>query len=195
MTSSLNTSPIIPPFKETRILLHSCCAPCSCEIMEQLLRSKLDCTVFFYNPNIDDINEYKKRKDENKKFAHKLNIPFLDGDYENPLWHKIIKGYEGEPERGKRCELCFKMRLNHTAEYASKNNFRIFTSSLGMSRWKNFEQVSKCGKDAAGKYQQLIYWDYNWRKLGGSERMINITKKGKIYRQRYCGCIFSKLKI
>lgn len=183
---------ITPPDGENRILLHSCCAPCSCEIMETLQRSNISFTVFFYNPNIDSEVEYEKRKIENIKFAAKLNIPFVDADYDNVNWIKAIEGYEGEPERGKRCTLCFEVRLIRTAQYAFDNGFKVFTSSLGISRWKDFDQITQCGIKAASTFPNLIYWIYNWRKKGGSNRMAEISRREKFYQQQYCGCIFSK---
>ena len=180
------------PKDKKRLLLHSCCAPCSCEIMETLKRSNIHFTVFFYNPNIDTKEEYEKRKKENAGFSCKLNIPFIDGDYDAVNWIKEVKGLETEPERGKRCEKCFEQRLFKTAKFAYNNNFDVFTSSLGISRWKDFEQITKCGIKAASNFPNLLYWDYNWRKKGGSNRMSEITKREKFYQQKYCGCIFSK---
>jgi len=185
--------PIIsPPIAEGQILLHSCCAPCVCEIMETLKRSNIDFTLFFYNPNIDTEDEYEKRKAENIRFAKKLNIPFADADYDNFNWLETIKGYETEPERGKRCTLCFEMRLIRTAQYAYNNGFNVFTSSLGISRWKDYEQVTQCGIKAAALFPNLTYWTYNWRKKGGADRMAQISKRENFYRQQYCGCVFSK---
>ena len=193
MNKKQQNYPIIsPPNSEKRVLLHSCCAPCACEIMETLKRSNINFTVFFYNPNIDSENEYEKRKIENIKFAKKLDIPFVDGNYDNNNWLKIIKGYEDEPERGKRCTLCFNMRLIRTAKYALDNGFKVFTSSLGISRWKDFEHVTQCGIKAAALFPGQTYWAYSWRKKGGTDRMAQISKRENFYRQEYCGCVFSK---
>ena len=193
MNKKQHNNPIVtPPNVKNRVLLHSCCAPCVCSIMETLIRSNIDFTVFFYNPNIDTENEYEKRKTENIKFAKKLNIPFVDGDYDNINWLNTIKGYEDEPERGKRCTLCFEMRLIRAAEYAFNNGFKVFTSSLGLSRWKDFEHVTQCGIKAAALFPDQTYWTYNWRKKGGTDRMAQISKRENFYRQEYCGCIFSK---
>jgi len=183
---------ISSPYGDSPILLHSCCAPCVCSIMETLKNSNIRCTVFFYNPNIDNRDEYEKRKTENIKYAKKLNIPFIDADYDNINWANTIKGYENEPERGKRCSLCFEMRLQGTARYASDNGFKAFTSSLGISRWKDFKQITECGIEVAKHYPELNYWTYNWRKKGGTDKMAQISKIENFYRQQYCGCIFSK---
>ena len=192
MKGNLELPTITLPNNEGKILLHSCCAPCVCEIMETLKRSAINTTVFFYNPNIDNLEEYNSRKEENIRFAEKLNIPFIDGDYNHELWLNSVKGHENEPEKGGRCSLCFLMRLSATADYACENGFQLFTSSLGISRWKNFNQVCDCGIKAASKYLNLTYWNYNWRKKGGSERMDKISKRENFYRQNYYGCEFSK---
>jgi len=188
-----NSTTIISPFEnKQRVLLHSCCAPCVCSIMETLKKSNIEYTVFFYNPNIDSKYEYQLRKKENIRYAKKINIPFIDADYDNLSWLKAIKGLEKEPERGKRCTVCFEFRLTKAAEFASKNNFRLFTSSLGISRWKDFKQVTECGASAASLFPSLKYWAYNWRKKSGSQRMEEISKEERFYKQNYCGCIFSK---
>lgn len=185
--------PLILPLSdsETTLLLHSCCAPCVGDIMERLIESNIKYTIFFYNPNIHPKKEYEIRKQENIRFAKKYQIPFIDADYDKDEWFKRIKGFEYEPERGFRCTLCFDMRFERTALYAYENNFQIFTSSLGISRWKNMEQINECGIRAASRYQNMIYWTYNWRKEGGSQRMIELSKQESFYQQEYCGCVFS----
>jgi len=192
----INMSSYLPtislPEGYDKLLLHSCCAPCSCEIMNTLSFSGIDYSILFYNPNIDEKAEYEKRKFENMRFAEKLSVNFYDGDYEYSKWFNTIKGYENEPEKGARCSKCFEFRLLGAAKFAKINGFRIFTSSLGISRWKNFEQVCNAGVKAASQYDDLIYWQYNWRKKGGSERMDSISKEENFYRQNYCGCQYSK---
>src|SRR5476651_1889416 len=118
------------PNEQNKLLLHSCCAPCSGEVMERLLEAGIDYTIFFYNPNIHPIEEYEIRKNENIRFAEKHNIPFVDGDYDRDEWFTRAKGMENEPERGIRCTMCFDMRFERTALYAHENDFSIFTSSL-----------------------------------------------------------------
>ena len=183
---------LVLPDNTKRLLLHSCCAPCSGEIIKRLISSNIIFSVLFYNPNIDNEKEYLKRKNEAMLFANKLSVNFFDLDYDNSEWKKRIKGLEKEPERGKRCTECFCLRLEMTALFAKENNFDVFTTSLGISRWKDFKQVCSCGYTAAEKYPGLIFWDYNWRKNGGSERMEEISRHEKFYRQTYCGCIYSK---
>ncbi len=182
---------LIPPNNENRVLLHSCCAPCSGELMEAMLNSGIDMTIFFYNPNIHPKKEYEIRKNENIRFAEKMNIPFVDADYDVQNWFLRAKGMEYEPERGIRCTMCFDMRFLRTALYAHENGFKVFTSSLGISRWKNMDQINDCGVRAASYYPEITYWTYNWRKNGGSARMYEIAKRESFYKQEYCGCIYS----
>lgn len=174
-----------------KLLLHSCCAPCSGELMEALISSKIDFTIFFYNPNIHPRREYETRKNENIKFAQKMNIPFVDADYDTLNWFARIKGMEFEPEKGKRCSACFDMRFERTALYAFEHGFKVFVSSLGLSRWKDMDQINKSGVKAAGHYKGMHYWTYNWRKKGGSARMYEISKREGFYQQEYCGCVYS----
>lgn len=179
------------PKGEKNVLLHSCCAPCEGEVIETILESGITPTVFFYNPNIHPKKEYEIRKSEDKKFCEKMNVRHLDADYDVRNWFDRVKGLEWEPERGARCTACFDMRFERTALFAHENGFKVFTSSLGISRWKNMKQINGCGERAASRYPDLIYWDYNWRKSGGSQRMIEISKRESFYQQEYCGCVFS----
>jgi predicted adenine nucleotide alpha hydrolase (AANH) superfamily ATPase len=190
----MNTAerPIIEaPDRQDRLLLHSCCAPCEGEVLETLLHSSITPTVFFYNPNIHPKKEYEIRKTEDKKFCDKIGVEHIDEDYDVRNWFARVKGMEWEPERGARCTACFDMRFERTALYAHENDFSLFSSSLGISRWKNMKQITRCGEKAAARYDNLSYWDYNWRKAGGSQRMIEISKREKFYQQEYCGCVYS----
>ena len=180
----------LPPDKR-KLLLHSCCAPCSCGIIKTLKESNIHFSVFFYNPNIDPLEEYNKRKDENKRYADKLDVEFFDSDHDIDFWNRNVSGLENEPERGKRCSVCFYLRLKRTAEFAVVNGYDIITSSLGISRWKNFEQVATYGKEAAAELN-LAYWDINWRKNDGTTLMSEITTAESFYRQNYCGCKYSR---
>lgn len=173
------------------LLMHSCCAPCSGDIMERLVQSGISYTIFFYNPNIHPLKEYELRKDENKRFADKHQIEFIDADYDRDEWFRRAKGMEWVPERGARCTMCFDMRFDRTALYAHEHGFDVITSSLGISRWKNMEQINDCGVRAASKYPGLSYWTFNWRKGGGSARMIELSKRENFYQQEYCGCVYS----
>jgi predicted adenine nucleotide alpha hydrolase (AANH) superfamily ATPase len=174
-----------------RLLLHSCCAPCSGEVMEAITASGIDYTIFFYNPNIHPQREYLLRKDENIRFAEQHGVPVVDADYDADNWFARAKGMEHEPERGVRCTMCFDMRFERTALYAFEHGFPVISSSLGISRWKDMQQINDCGQRSAAKYPGISYWDYNWRKGGGSARMIEISKRENFYQQEYCGCIYS----
>tara|TARA_A100001234_G_scaffold143305_1_gene125831 strand:- start:2480 stop:3148 length:669 start_codon:yes stop_codon:yes gene_type:complete len=179
------------PNKEKKLLLHSCCAPCAGEIMEAVAASGIETTIYFYNPNIHPKEEYEIRKDENIRFAEKLGFNFVDADYDKDNWFERVKGLEDEPERGERCTVCFDMRFERTALYAHENNFKIFATTLGISRWKDLDQINNSGLKAAKRYNSLDFWDFNWRKQGGSSRMLEISKKEKFYKQEYCGCVYS----
>ncbi len=185
MTRTLLEAPATP------VLMHTCCAPCCGELIEALLFSKIPFTLFFYNPNIHPTEEYILRKDENQRFADKLGIPWIDADYDVDNWFARTKGQEWEPERGPRCTTCFDMRFERTALYAHEHNYPVITSSLGISRWKDMDQINGCGIRAASRYENLTYWTYNWRKGGGSQRMIEIAKRENMYQQEYCGCVYS----
>ncbi len=174
-----------------KLLLHSCCAPCSGEVMEALLASNIDFSIFFYNPNIHPVQEYEIRKQENIKFAEKHNIPLIDADYDKDNWFERVKGLEYEPERGKRCTVCFDMRFERTALYAHEHGFPVISSSLGISRWKDMNQINDSGVRAASRYENITYWTYNWRKDGGAGRMYEIAKREGFYKQEYCGCVYS----
>ena len=179
------------PNGESSLLLHSCCAPCAGEIMEAVAASEIKTTVYFYNPNIHPVQEYELRKEENKRYCQKLGFNFIDADYDKDNWFKRIKGLENEPERGERCTKCFDMRFERSALYAHENKFSLFATTLGISRWKDLDQVNNSGLRAADRYSGLNFWDFNWRKAGGSPRMIEISKREEFYQQEYCGCVYS----
>ena len=159
--------------------------------MNTLTRSGIDYTLLFYNPNIHPEREYRLRKSENKRYADALRVPFVDLDYDTDNWFARTRGLEWEPERGARCTACFDMRFERSALYAIEHGFPVFTSSLGISRWKDMDQINGCGLRAAARYPGLAYWTLNWRKGGGSQRMIALAKAERFYQQEYCGCVYS----
>jgi epoxyqueuosine reductase len=189
MTTDRRQLPL--PNGQRKVLLHSCCAPCSGEVMEAMLASGIEYTIFFYNPNIHPLKEYELRKSENVRFAEKFGVPFVDADYDRDNWFERARGMENEPERGIRCTMCFDMRFERTALYAHEHGFPVITSSLGISRWKNMQQINDCGVRAAARYPGMTYWEYNWRKDGGANRMVEISKREHFYQQEYCGCAYS----
>ena len=179
------------PYNGKKLLLHSCCAPCAGEIMEAIAASDIQTTIYFYNPNIHPKEEYEIRKDENIRFAEKLGFDFVDADYDKDNWFERVEGLENAPERGERCTVCFDMRFERSALYAHENGFKVYGTTLGISRWKNMDQINDSGNRAAQRYEDVHYWDFNWRKQGGSSRMLEISKKEKFYKQEYCGCVYS----
>ena len=187
----MNREQLTLPNGASSLLLHSCCAPCSGEVMEALLASRIDFSIFFYNPNIHPQQEYLIRKQENVSFAQQHGIKFIDADYDKDNWFVRVKGLELEPERGKRCTACFDMRFERTALYAYEHGFTVICSSLGISRWKDMDQINSSGVRAASRYPNVEYWTYNWRKNGGAARMYEIAKREGFYQQEYCGCVYS----
>ena len=176
------------------LLLHVCCAPCSSYVLEYL-SGFFDITVFYYNPNIEPESEYLKRADELQRFlkdAHYSDdISLVTGEYENELYHENIKGLENEPERGKRCVKCFEMRLEKTAELAKTNHFDYFTTSLSISPHKDADLLNDIGERAAQKYN-VRFLPSDFKKKGGYLRSIELSREYDLYRQDYCGCIYSK---
>jgi len=148
-------------------------------------------TLFFCNPNIHPRSEYLLRKDENRRFAEKLGIPFVDADDLFPPWFDAVAGLEKEPERGQRCSACFTFRLDAAARCALEHGIPVFATTLGISRWKDLAQVDACGRQVATRSPGVSYWDCNWRKGGGSQRMIEISRREGFYHQEYCGCRYS----
>ena len=160
------------PNHEDKVLLHSCCAPCSSAIIECLLTNGIRPTVFYYNPNIYPQAEYEIRKAEAIRYVQGLGLDFMDGDYDYSFWRTSIQGMEDEPERGGRCLKCFNLRLAETARYASEHGFTLFTTTLASSRWKQ-----------------------NWRKGGLQDRRNQLLKEHDFYNQQYCGCEFSMRRL
>lgn len=179
------------PYGETKVLLHSCCAPCSSAIVECMLKNGIKPTIFYCNPNIYPKSEYIIRKDECTRFATDLGLDIVDDDYNHEAWLNGAKQFANEPERGHRCLECFKYRMLRTAQFASKNGFRLFTTTLASSRWKSLEQINVAGNWASQQVENAQFWDQNWRKGGLSERRVEIIKQYHFYEQQYCGCEFS----
>lgn len=186
----------MPPNNCKKVLLHSCCAPCSGAMIKEMIEKDLEVTIFFYNPNIHPRKEYMIRKEENKKYAEKLNIPFVDADYDVEKWFDKAKGMEYDPERGERC-MCFDMRMEETAKYALENGFGVFTTTNATSRWKDINQVNASGIKVAKRLQDQgiknapLYWVYDWQTDQMTARKYEISASEKFYKQEYCGCSFS----
>ena len=208
-------SAIIVPEGCKKVLLHACCAPCSSAIVEWLLAHEIEPVIYYFNPNIYPYEEYEIRKNESKRHAESLGIQWIDNDRGEGLsvtgygerhdqWRAAVCGLENEPERGKRCECCFYVRLLATAQKAQELGIPFFATTLASSRWKSLEQITAAGIRAqnalltdrcADRVQTdsptPIFWAQNWRKDGLQERRNALLKEYDFYNQQYCGCEFS----
>ena len=179
-----------------RLFLHCCCAPCSSYVTEYL-HNYFDITVFFYNPNITEKEEYEKRKAELKRYLSEADygdeISVIDADYDPESFFEAAKGLEDEPERGARCEKCFRLRFSKTAEAAKKNGFDLFCTTLSISPHKDADLLMRIGEELASRYG-LKYLPSDFKKKNGYKRSIELSAEYDLYRQNYCGCVFSKAK-
>jgi hypothetical protein len=190
-----------PGVKGKTLLLHACCAPCSSYVLTYL-RSTFRITVLYFNPNITAEEEYWKRAKEEQRFIDALNrqlsgdeeyypIQYVDGRYEPSEFLEAVKGYEDCPERGERCTICFRMRLEETAKYAAGNGFDYFATTLTLSPLKNTDLLNRIGQEEGEKYN-VAYLPSDFKKKGGYQRSIELSKEYNLYRQDFCGCAFSK---
>ncbi|MGN0680756.1 MAG: epoxyqueuosine reductase QueH [Candidatus Fimisoma sp.] len=183
---------------KNRLLLHSCCGPCSTACIERLLPD-YNVTVFFYNPNITDREEYEKRKEAQLKFINLYNeklsdedkIQFIEGEYLPEEFYDVASEYASEPEGGVRCTECFKLRLERTAQAALRTGNTVFGTTLTVSPHKNYNLISAIGWEFSVKYN-LEFLDMDFKKKAGFQRSIQMSKEYGLYRQNYCGCEFSK---
>lgn len=178
----------------TKLLLHACCAPCSSAVLERL-GNYFEVYIFYYNPNITDKNEYDKRVEEIKKLISlidtKYKVSLIEGNYEPAKFMEMAKGLESEPERGKRCYKCYSLRLEETAKIADELGFNYFCTTLTLSPHKNSNWINEIGKNLDNKYQaHYLYSDF--KKKNGYKRSIELSKIYDLYRQDYCGCVYSK---
>lgn len=176
------------------LLLHSCCAPCSSYVIEYLSRY-FKITVFYYNPNISPDNEYRYRADEQRRLIESMPlenpVQFLEGEYIPADFLEISKGLENEPEGGARCAKCFNLRLSKTAETAKQGNYDYFTTTLTISPLKNARLINNIGIELSKKYA-VAYLQSDFKKKNGYKRSIVLSKEYNLYRQNYCGCVFSR---
>jgi predicted adenine nucleotide alpha hydrolase (AANH) superfamily ATPase len=173
-----------------KLLLHVCCGPCSTHVIE-VLKQNYDLTLFFYNPNVEPLNEYSLRLETAEEFAKKLNLPIIIGDYDSIEWHNAIKGHEQDEEEGERCGICFRYRLEKTAQLAKQKGFDIFTTTLTVSPFKNAEVINKIGRELAEKYS-VEFLESDFKKENGYMHSVQLSKEHGLYRQHYCGCLYSK---
>lgn len=173
------------------VLLHACCAPCSSAIVEWMLAHSIQPTIYYYNPNIWPREEYEIRKEESKRHAASLGIQWLDGDYNHTTWLQCVQGLETEPERGRRCQQCFTLRLTAAAREARRQGIEVFATTLASSRWKSLDQINQAGLAAEQTVPGTTFWAQNWRKGGLQERRNQLLREYAFYNQQYCGCEFS----
>ena len=180
--------------KRPSLLLHACCAPCSSYVLEYLTKY-FDITVFYYNPNISPENEYLHRVSEIKRLISEMcpSVNFIEGRYEPEKFYEMAKGLENEPERGARCLKCYRMRLEESAVIAKENNFDYFTTTLSISPQKDSIVLNSIGKEISEKYD-IPYLFSDFKKKGGYKRSIELSAQFHLYRQNFCGCIFSKMQ-
>lgn len=181
-----------------KLLLHSCCAPCSSYCLEYL-RKYFDITDYFYNPNITNADEYEKRAGELGRLISEYNksgadsIEYVTGRYAPEEFIQAVRGLENEPEGGLRCVKCFRLRLYETAGYAAENGFDCFTTTLTISPLKNASVLNYIGQEAAEKFG-IYFLPSDFKKRGGYQRSIELSREYNLYRQDYCGCVFSKIE-
>jgi len=181
-----------------RLLLHSCCGPCSTAVIERLVED-WEVTVFYFNPNITDPQEYEHRKAEQQRFIKEYNektgrnVAYIEGDYDPEIFFQFTEGHEGDPEGGARCRICFLQRLRATALLAAKEAFCAFDTTLTVSPYKNYDVISEVGRLLEGE-TGVKYLSGNYKKKDGYRRSVTLAGEYGLYRQHYCGCIYSKLQ-
>ncbi len=176
-----------------RILLHSCCAPCSSHVIDTLT-PYFDITIFYYNPNIEPYEEYEKRKEEEKRFIkefpHIHKVDMIDCDYDNNKFKEMAKGLEEIPEGGARCIKCYHLRLDATAKKAKELGFDYFGTTLTVSPYKKSDKLNEIGEYLSKEYNiKYLYSDF--KKKNGYKHSIELSKEYNLYRQDYCGCVYS----
>lgn len=175
------------------LLLHACCAPCSSYTLEYL-HDNFDITLFFYNPNISPKSEFEYRETELERLVYEmgLDIPTIRGEYEPDKFNEIAAGLESIPEGGERCFKCYRLRLKKTAELASKRQFDYFTTTLSISPYKNADKLNAIGAELAKEFS-VKYLFSDFKKKNGYKRSIELSHQYSLYRQNYCGCVYSKI--
>lgn len=178
------------------LFLHCCCAPCSSYVLDYLSQY-FKITAFYYNPNISSAEEYDHRAAEMKRLIEEMptrhQVSFHEGRYDPESFFEAVKGYENEPEGGSRCERCYRLRLEETARISSEAGYDFFTTTLSISPHKNASLLNKIGKEMEDKYT-VPYLISDFKKHNGYKRSIELSKEYGLYRQNYCGCIFSQMK-
>lgn len=173
-----------------RLLLHSCCGPCSTACIERL-KDYFDITVLYYNPNIEPEEEYMHRKSVQKQVLDRFNIEYMECDYDNETYKRVTNALSEEKEGGKRCSVCFGLRLKYTASMAKREGFDYFATTLTVSPHKNSNTINEIGSKIADKIG-VKYLFADFKKRDGYKRSLELSKEFNLYRQDYCGCLYSK---
>lgn len=177
-----------------KLLIHSCCAPCSSYVLEYLSQY-FEITVLYYNPNIYPQEEYERRLEEQLRFIGEFplrtQIRFVSGEYQPESFFQIVRGLEAEPEGGKRCFICYELRLKEAAKQAAEGHFDYYTTTLSISPYKNADKLNELGERLAKEYG-VLWLPSDFKKKNGYQRSIALSKEYGLYRQDYCGCVFSK---
>lgn len=179
--------------KKPKLLMHACCAPCSTSCIERV-NDKFDLTVFFYNPNMDTKEEYSRRAEEEIKLCKELKIKYVVEEYNSSEFYTAVRGHEEDAEGGNRCKICFNLRLEKTAKFAKEEGFDYFTTTLTVSPLKNASLLNEVGKECEEKYG-ISFLPSDFKKKNGYLRSIQLSKEYNLYRQNYCGCVFSRAKL
>lgn len=174
-----------------KILVHSCCAPCACYPLQFLKLLEYEQTAYFYNPNITDENEYQKRLDEFVKYCDKYGFKYIIEPHNPSEFYDVAKGLETAPEKGERCEKCFELRLEKTAQKAKELNLDSFTTTLTISPHKDSKTIFEIASTLASKYE-ITFSDFDFKKNNGFKVSREIVRFNNMYLQNYCGCEFSK---
>ncbi|WP_409015404.1 epoxyqueuosine reductase QueH [Anaerostipes caccae] len=180
--------------KRPSLLLHSCCAPCSSYVLEYLSKY-FQITVYYYNPNIDTEEEYEKRAEEQKRLISEMEFPdkvsFIKEEFRQEEFYQAVRGYEKEPEGGKRCLRCYRLRLSEAAKKAGELGSDYFTTTLTISPLKNAQWLNEIGQELEAQYQ-VRFLPSDFKKKNGYKRSVELSQKFDLYRQSFCGCVFSK---
>ena len=179
--------------RRPKLLIHSCCAPCSSYVLEYL-SEHFDITIFYYNPNIHPEDEYIRRVEEQQSLIKAMplqsEVHFIQGEYHPTDYYVSVKGLESEPEGGKRCFVCYELRLRQAAKLAAEMGFDYFATTLSISPHKNAAKLNEIG-EMLGKEQGILYLPSDFKKKNGYKRSIELSKEYNLYRQDYCGCVYS----
>jgi predicted adenine nucleotide alpha hydrolase (AANH) superfamily ATPase len=172
-----------------KMLIHICCAPDALYV-ENLLKPEYDITGFFYNPNIHPEEEYKLRLDEVRQVARTLGTKLIEAEYDDGNWHSITEKFKYEPEKGLRCDVCYALRLQKTAQQASELGFDIFTTVMSLSPLKKALTLNKMGRMFSRRYK-IDFLEADFKKKDGFKKSVALSEHHQLYRQNYCGCIYS----